>query len=50
MNLFIASYRFDKSIMQLYVATLPWFAILLLALLVITYWPDLSLWLVGFAG
>jgi TRAP-type C4-dicarboxylate transport system permease large subunit len=47
MNLFIASYRFDKPVMQLYRATLPWFAILFLAVLVITYWPDLSLWLVG---
>ena len=47
MNLFIASYRFDKPVMQLYRATLPWFAILFFAVLVITYWPDLSLWLVG---
>ena len=47
MNLFIASYRFDKPVMQLYRATLPWFGILLLAVLIITYWPDLSLWLVG---
>jgi tripartite ATP-independent transporter DctM subunit len=47
MNLFIASYRFDKPVMQLYRATLPWFAILFLAVLIITYWPDLSLWLVG---
>ena len=46
MNLFIASYRFKKPIMQLYRATLPWFLILLLALMIITYWPGLSLWLV----
>jgi TRAP-type C4-dicarboxylate transport system permease large subunit len=50
MNLFIASYRFDKPIMQLYMATLPWFGILLLALLIITYWPDLSLMLVRAYG
>jgi tripartite ATP-independent transporter DctM subunit len=50
MNLFIASYRFDKPVMQLYRATLPWFGILLLAVLVITYWPDLSLWLVNIVG
>lgn len=43
MNLFIASYRFDKPVMQLYSATLPWFVILLIAVLIITYWPDLSL-------
>jgi len=47
MNLFIASYRFNKPILQLYRATLPWFLILLLAVLIITYWPALSLTLVG---
>jgi len=43
MNLFIASYRFNKPVLQLYLATLPWFLILLAALLLITYWPWLSL-------
>ena len=43
MNLFIASYRFDKSIINLYLATLPFMLILLLAVLIITYWPYLSL-------
>jgi len=43
MNLFIASYRFDKSIIDLYLATLPFMLILLLALVIITYWPYLSL-------
>jgi TRAP-type C4-dicarboxylate transport system permease large subunit len=47
MNLFIASYRFDKPVMQLYVATLPWFFLLLLVVLIITYWPALSLTLPG---
>jgi tripartite ATP-independent transporter DctM subunit len=47
MNLFIASYRFNKSVMQLYAATLPWFFLLLLAVLIITYWPALSLTLPG---
>ncbi len=46
MNLFIASYRFKKPILQLYRATLPWFLILLLAVIIITYWPALSLVLV----
>ncbi len=45
MNLFIASYRFEKSVMQLYRATLPFFFILLGAVLIITYWPKLSLFL-----
>jgi tripartite ATP-independent transporter DctM subunit len=46
MNLFIASYRFERPVLQLYRATLPWFAILLCALMLITYWPDLSLLLI----
>ncbi len=47
MNLFIASYRFKKPVMQLYRATLPFFFILLLTVLIITYWPSLSLSLIG---
>ncbi len=43
MNLFIASHRFGKPILQLYRATLPFFFLLLLAVLIITYWPALSL-------
>jgi len=43
MNLFIASYRFDKPVVDLYRATLPFLAILLVSLVIITYWPWLSL-------
>jgi C4-dicarboxylate transporter, DctM subunit len=46
MNLFIASFRFDKSITELYQATLPFMVVLLAALLIITYWPALSLFLI----
>ncbi len=46
-NLFIASIRFDKPVLQLYVASLPFIAILLLALAIITYLPWLSLALIG---
>lgn len=46
MNLFIASFRFDKPILKLYVATIPFLIILLIALMLITYIPELSLWLV----
>ena len=45
LNLFIASSRFDKPIMQLYKATLPFLLLLLFTLLLITYWPGLSLFL-----
>jgi TRAP-type C4-dicarboxylate transport system permease large subunit len=43
MNLFIASYRFEKPVMTLYLATIPFFLVLLIAVLIITYWPALSL-------
>ena len=47
LNLFIASYRFDKPIMQVYSATLPFLLILAVSVVVIAYWPQLSLWLVA---
>ncbi|MCH2187337.1 TRAP transporter large permease subunit, partial [Myxococcota bacterium] len=47
MNLFISSYRFDRSVLDVYRATVPFFLILLFAVLVITYWPALSLFLVS---
>ncbi len=46
MNLFIASFRFEKPIAKLYVAAIPFLIVLLIALGLITYIPDLSLWLV----
>lgn len=46
MNLFIASYRFEKPVMTLYKATIPFFFILLISVLIITYWPALSLVLI----
>jgi C4-dicarboxylate transporter, DctM subunit len=46
MNLFIASHRFGKPVLELVWATLPFFVILLAAVLIITYWPALSLVLV----
>lgn len=46
MNLFIASFRFERPVMMLYMASLPFLAILLFALMIITYVPGLSLFLV----
>ena len=43
LNLFIASYRFEKSIMHVYSATFPFLIILMLSVLIITFWPELSL-------
>lgn len=43
MNLFIASYRFNKPITELYHATIPFMLILFVAVLIITYWPALTM-------
>ncbi len=43
MNLFIASYRFNRPITELYRATIPFMFVLLFALIVITYVPEVSL-------
>jgi len=50
MNLFISSFRFERPVLKLYVASLPFLAILLLALMIITYVPSLSLFLVEMAA
>lgn len=39
MNLFLAAYRFDKPLSKIYRATLPYFLILLMGVMVITYVP-----------
>jgi len=46
LNLFISSYRFERPIMNVYAATLPFLLILMVCVLIIMYWPGLSLWLV----
>jgi len=50
LNLFIASFRFEQPIFKLYRAALPFLAILIGALLIITYYPKLSLMLVDLFG
>lgn len=47
MNLFIASYRFHKPVTELYRSTIPFMFILIIAVLIITYWPDLTMYLVN---
>ncbi len=42
LNLFLASYRFEKPIVELYQATLPYLVLLLITLVLITYFPWLS--------
>ncbi len=43
LNLFIASYRFEKTITNVYRATFPFLVMLLVAVVIIAYWPALSL-------
>lgn len=43
LNLFISSHRFDKEITEVYSATLPFLLVLLLAVIIIAYVPQLSL-------
>lgn len=47
LNLFIASARFERPVLQLYWASLPFLLILLAALVLITYVPQLSLFAVS---
>jgi tripartite ATP-independent transporter DctM subunit len=48
-NLFLASYRFERPLTEVYRSTLPYTAIVLGAVLLITYVPGLTLWLVRLA-
>jgi tripartite ATP-independent transporter DctM subunit len=45
-NLFLSAYRFNKSLAELYKCVLPYVGILLIAVLIITYVPALTLWLI----
>lgn len=47
LNLFIASHRFRRDIAEIYWATMPFLLVLLIAVIVITFWPGLSLVLLG---
>ncbi|MGI9317590.1 MAG: TRAP transporter large permease subunit [bacterium] len=49
-NLFLSAYRFDQPLMRIYRYTLPYVGILLVTVLLITYWPALTLWLPGVFG
>ena len=45
MNLFISSMKFDRSVLLLYRSVLLFIALLLVALVLVTYVPEFSLWL-----
>jgi C4-dicarboxylate transporter DctM subunit len=44
-NLFLSAYRFDKPVLGVFRATLPFYTILLAGVLLITYVPAMTLWL-----
>lgn len=44
-NLFLSAYRFNKPLTTIYRSTLPYTVILFAAVMLITYWPDFSLFL-----
>ncbi len=50
LNLFLASYRFEKPIVELYRSTLPFLGLLIITLLIITYIPWLSTVLIDMIG
>ena len=50
LNLFISSYRFNEPVVSLYAASVPFLLLLLGALIVITYIPAISLFLVRLVG
>jgi len=50
LNLFISSLRFGKPVFTVVRSIIPFTLVLLIALLIITYVPDLSLWLVRVMG
>lgn len=43
LNLFIAGYRFNRPIVDIYFSTLPFFVILMISVALIAFWPSLSL-------
>ena len=43
LNLFISSFRFERGIIEVFRATLPFFVLLLISVVIIAYWPGLSL-------
>jgi len=50
LNLFLSGLRFEKPILEIAHSVLVFIALLLTALMIITYFPELSLWLVRFFG
>src|SRR5437763_16075479 len=50
LNLYVASGIAKMGITELTVAVWPWLVTMLVFLVIVTYWPGLSLWLSGLLG
>jgi TRAP-type C4-dicarboxylate transport system permease large subunit len=50
LNLFMSSLRFKKPMLHVVKSILVFIVLELIVLMVITYWPGLSLWLVHLTG
>ena len=50
LNLFLASFRFKRSLMEIWKASIPFFLIALIGVLVITFVPAISVGVVNFFG
>ncbi len=50
MNLFIASLRFDAAILRLFRVVVPALLLFLIAILIISFWPQFSLFLLELSG
>ena len=50
MNLFLASYRFNRPLPRVYLSVVPYLIILAFGVLIITYIPAITLWLPSVLG
>ena len=50
LNLFLASYRFGRPVMEVARASLPLLFVMLFGVILITYWPGLTTWLPSVIG
>jgi C4-dicarboxylate transporter, DctM subunit len=50
LNLFLASFRFERPLMEIWMASIPFFFLLVIAVLVITFVPALSIGVVRLIG
>ena len=49
-NIFVAQSIFDVPLRSIYAGLVPFIAVAIVGLMIVTYVPELSLWLVQFSG